>query len=298
MCLRSQISLKDNGRVDQCWPVKADTKSYSVCLIFKLAQVLFVHSKAMAGPEVPRQDWRCLQLCWGSSWCHSWRSSGSQGDNPQLSALPSASPCQNQPREHPSLHKGSTADSLLSFQGSARDWQGLHSGSKISFVLGYRINLYHQSGIRDCQGQDKGHLSHFPSVETLCSFAGCFWIYRIIATLTQGRVPSSQLHFPCSGKPHLYPKAAPWEPVLPNLWCGYRQKQRILDIVQYSRIAVMADDRTVQPGQRQALTISVGGFKDWCPWVKSSFYEVELPFSFTGMWQMTLLTLAVSFNTN
>lgn len=113
-------------RVDQSWSIKAATKSYSISLIFRLAQsfvsFLFLHSKHMAGPGVHSWGCRCLQLCWESVWCHCWRSSGSQGDTwPQLQ------PAKSSPRSIPG-RPGHPSSLAAQPQGFAKDLQGLHSG--------------------------------------------------------------------------------------------------------------------------------------------------------------------------
>lgn len=169
MCLRSQVSMKDGAspqksRAVLAKPIRADTKSYtkSTWLVFKLVQGFvcpFCFYTASTW-----QDLACRRRAEGVCSCADSPCGATPGVPQEAtgahhhSCLPllSASPCQIQPKEHPSQHKWIPSGCLLSFQGFARDLQGLQSGSKVPFVLRCRINLYQCSGIRDCQGQGQG----------------------------------------------------------------------------------------------------------------------------------------------
>lgn len=127
-------------------------------------------------------------------WCHSWHSSGSQGDT-------ATAVC------HITLPKPAQGASQQDISSASRDLQeiGMVCALDPNYLLSWDTGLICTNRLGTARDKDKGHLNRFPSVETLCSFAGCY--SRTIATLRQAHVPSSQLHFSCSGNSHLYPKA-------------------------------------------------------------------------------------------
>lgn len=140
-----------------------------------------------------------VQLCWGSMWCHSWHSSGSQGDTATAVChslrltVPKPAQRASQPAPVPPSRLSPQLPGICKRLARFAPWiQNIFCPWNTGLICINRVAL---GTARD---KDKGHLSLFPSVETLCSFAGCFWTSRITATLRQVRVPSSQLHFSCS----------------------------------------------------------------------------------------------------